>query len=137
MTPIIKHLAPTAADYIALRATVDWGTLDLQQAQVSLTNSLYHVSAWDGPDLVGMGRVIGDGALFFYIQDLVVLPEYQGLGLGHRLMLEIEEYLSRTVTPGATIGLFAARGKEAFYSRYGYLTRSGDPLGAGMCKFVS
>ena len=74
--------------------------------------------------------------MFFYIQDLVVIRDYQGQGLGEVLMQNIENYLRETAQKGATIGLFAAKGKESFYSRFGYQSRTGDNLGLGMCKFV-
>ena len=85
--------------------------------------------------LIAMGRVVGDGALFFYIQDLVVLSDYQGQALGGVLMQNIEDYLQTTAQKGATIGLLAVKGKENFYSRFGYVTRAGNNLGFGMCKF--
>ena len=51
-------------------------------------------------------------------------------------MDKIEDYLSDTTIQGATIGLLAAQGKEAFYARYGYTHRPNSTLGHGMCKFV-
>ena len=32
--------------------------------------------------VIALGRVIGDGAFYFYVQDVVVLPEHQGNGIG-------------------------------------------------------
>jgi len=119
-----------------MREQIGWGRVDVSMAQISLNNSLFHVTIRDGDTLVGMGRVIGDGAMFFYIQDVVVAPSYQGQGIGHAIMLEIENYLSTAVASGATVGLLAAAGKERFYQKYGYLERTGQPLGLGMCRFV-
>lgn len=138
--------APSTEDFIAMREKVGWGSVGavdlIQAAEQSLRNTLFHVTIYDhaehlaSPKLVAMGRVIGDGAMYFYIQDVVVLPEYQGFGLGDKTMQAIESYLENTVTTGATIGLLAAKGKEAFYERYGYQQRNGESLGLGMCKFV-
>jgi GNAT superfamily N-acetyltransferase len=44
------------------------------------------VSAWDGSRLVGLGNAISDGCLVVYYPHLLVLPEYQGRGIGRRLM---------------------------------------------------
>src|SRR4051812_20136363 len=44
------------------------------------------VTAWDGSKLVGLGNAISDGYLVVYYPHLLVLPEYQGLGVGSRLM---------------------------------------------------
>jgi hypothetical protein len=34
------------------------------------------------------------------------------------------------------IGKFAAKGKEAFYSKIGYSVHNGNQLGLGMCRFI-
>ena len=44
------------------------------------------VSAWDGSKLVGLGNAISDGYLVVYYPHLLVLPEYQGRGIGTELM---------------------------------------------------
>ncbi|WDE08138.1 GNAT family N-acetyltransferase [Thalassomonas viridans] len=105
-------------------------------AKTSLANSLFHVVLRQQDKLIAMGRVVGDGAMFFYIQDVIVDPGYQRQGLGHIIMENIEAYLQKSVKKGSTIGLLAAKGKEAFYRRYGYQDRSGEVLGLGMCKFI-
>ncbi|QHJ13951.1 hypothetical protein FX988_04232 [Paraglaciecola mesophila] len=74
--------------------------------------------------------------MYFYIQDVIVDPEYQGQGLGDKVMFEIETYLQATCKTGATIGLFSAANKEGFYLRYGYLARPTRTLGSGMYKTV-
>src|SRR5438309_10778137 len=44
------------------------------------------VTAWHGPILVGLGNTLSDGHLVVYYSHLLVLPEYQGRGIGTRLM---------------------------------------------------
>ena len=138
MTPTFKlvRLAPPISDFIELRNQVGWCKIDVQLATKSLENSLFHVSVYDQSKLVGAGRVIGDGYMYFYIQDVIVDPRYQGKGVGSLLMNEIELYLAKTTSTGSTVGLLAAKGKESFYLKYGYLERTGNPLGNGMCKFI-
>ncbi len=128
--------SPTAKEFVSLREKVGWQGVAISEVETSLTNSLFHVVIYDGSVLVGMGRVIGDGVMYFYIQDVVVDPDYQGLGIGATLMAQIESYLSIEAKKSATIGLLAAKGKEAFYARYGYVSRPNTSLGHGMCKFV-
>jgi predicted N-acetyltransferase YhbS len=73
---------------------------------------------------VGCGRIVGDGGLYFYLQDVIVLPEHQGRGQGARLMDALMSYLERSARPGAFVGLMAALGAEPFYERYGFRRRS-------------
>ncbi|NVK25947.1 MAG: GNAT family N-acetyltransferase [Gammaproteobacteria bacterium] len=132
----IEKSQPTLEEFITLRAKVGWGETPNQLAKIALNNSLFHVVARSENKLVGMARIVGDGAMFFYIQDLIVDPDYQNNGIGNLLMQNIESYLSKVAFKGSTIGLLSASGKEDFYSRYGYKERNGTPLGYGMCKFV-
>ncbi|MCB0195472.1 MAG: GNAT family N-acetyltransferase [Anaerolineae bacterium] len=128
--------SPAAEEYSDLRSRVGWGRIEAPMAQASLANSLFHVTVRDQDKLVGMGRVVGDGVMYFYIQDVVVDRAYQRQGIGHMLMAAIERYLAGAVKPGSTIGLLAAKGKEDFYTRYGYIERPNETLGNGMCKFI-
>ena len=132
----LKLESPIVEDFLTLRNKVGWSDLDANLAEKSLNNSLFHVIILHDNRLVGMGRVIGDGAMYFYIQDVVVDPSYQKQGIGAALMDKIEGYLSDATNQGSTIGLLAAQGKEAFYSRYGYTQRPSRSLGHGMCKFI-
>lgn len=127
--------SPLVEDFVALRIKVGWQSIDKASAQRSLDNSLFHVAIYDQDVLVGMGRVVGDGVMYFYVQDIAVDPDYQGFGIGDRIMTAIEGYLSNTAISGATIGLLAVKGKETFYARYGYFNRPNATLGHGMCKF--
>ena len=127
---------PTVDEFCALRKQVGWGETDVNMAALSLKNTLYCVCIRQSKILLAMGRVVGDSAMYFYIQDVIVAPAYQGQGLGHLIMLNIEEYLQASAQKGATIGLLAAQGKSAFYERYDYMKRPSKRLGPGMCRFV-
>ncbi|TMP38458.1 GNAT family N-acetyltransferase [Pseudoalteromonas rubra] len=131
----ILQSPPAATEFSALRASVGWQNPPLEQVAVSIESSLYWVQCRKEQQLVACGRVVGDGYMYFYIQDVIVHPDYQGCGLGHIVMDNIEQYLSTQCHSGATAALLAAHGKEAFYQRYGYALRDGQSLGLGMCKF--
>lgn len=132
----LKFTRPSVEDFLQLRKQVGWDDLDENLVEVSLNNSLFHVTVWLNSQLIGMARVVGDDAMYFYIQDFIVHPDYQNLGLGKVLMSKVEGYLFESANKGATIGLLAARGKESFYGHYGYTKRPNDKLGHGMCKFM-
>ena len=54
-------------------------------------HSLYILGAYLEEELVGIIRVVGDGASIIFVQDLLVHPEYQRKGVGRLLLLEILE----------------------------------------------
>ncbi|WP_342751407.1 GNAT family N-acetyltransferase [Bowmanella denitrificans] len=137
MQPLdISATPPTVAEFLHLRQLIGWDSLPEQVVTASLAASLFHCTVRQDGQLLGMARVVGDGYMYFYIQDVVVDPSYQGQGIGALLMDKVEAYLRDAAGPGATVGLLAARGKEGFYQRYGYLERNGEALGLGMCRFV-
>ena len=55
-------------------------------------------------DVVGMGRIVGDGAIYFYIQDVAVKPEHQGRGVGRQIMEHLLAYLQAQAPPKAFSG---------------------------------
>ena len=70
------------------------------------------------------------------IQDVIVHPEFQKLGLGSKIMQSINGFLSSNCHSGTTVGLLAAKGKEDFYLKHGFVLRNGKDLGLGMCRFI-
>jgi len=71
-----------------------------------------------GDAIVGMGRAISDGASDAYIQDVTVLPAWQGRGLASRIVAALVERLQADGL--AWIGLIAERRSDAFYRRLGF-----------------
>lgn len=115
--------APTVEEYQRLRRAVGWGEMTDAGVGTGLANALCSfVLELDG-EVVGCARIVGDGGLYFYLQDVIVLPEHQGRGQGARLMDALMSFLERSAGPGAFVGLMAAVGAEPFYERYGFRRR--------------
>lgn len=127
---IIEQL-PDAADYNRLRQIVGWGAHPVGVAEPALARSLYGVCALLDGAVVGMARVIGDGGLAYYVQDVIVEPAHQGRGIGGQLMDRVMAYLRAHAVQGAVVGLMAAAGKEGFYERYGFTRRPPSAWGRG------
>ncbi|HEX2905457.1 MAG TPA: GNAT family N-acetyltransferase, partial [Phototrophicaceae bacterium] len=113
--------APTLAEYTRMTLAVGWESFtNFAAVELALKNSLYHVIAYDHGEIVGMARVVGDGAMFYYIQDVAVVPDQRGRGLGQLLMNQIMAYLRANAPARAFIGLFATEGHDNFYRYYGF-----------------
>jgi GNAT superfamily N-acetyltransferase len=67
-----------------------------------------------------MARVVGDGAMAFYVQDVAVLPAYQRQGIGTALMEAVMGYFGRETPRHASLGLFTGRNLAGFYERHGF-----------------
>ncbi len=67
---------------------------------------------------IGMGRILSDGVSDAYIQDLVILPQYQAKGIGKMLVKSLVDYcLSRNIL---WIGLISEPGQDNFYLSLGF-----------------
>ncbi|WMJ88505.1 GNAT family N-acetyltransferase [Anaerocolumna sp. MB42-C2] len=108
-----------------------------EQTIRALENSLYNIIAVDDKDVVGMGRLIGDG-LYFTVVDIVVAPEYQGKGIGSELIKRILNYADSQTPPGgrASVQLISEKGKESFYEKAGFKKIPHQYCGFGMRKVI-
>ncbi len=124
--------------YLKLRASVHWKKLSKTQAQKALDNSLFIVVAYDGRRPAGMGRIVGDGSVICYIQDLLVSPDYQGMGIGKRILQELRNYCLSIREPGTEmmLDLMCAKNREMFYIKHGFIARPTDELGPGMIQYL-
>ena len=120
MTIEVIDRAPTVSEYHGLRESVGWHALPEHAAEVGLAQSLYAVCVLWESDVVGCGRVVGDGGIYFYIQDVIIRPQFQGRGYATRVMEKLMGYIERTAQSGAFIALMAAPGLEGFYGRFGF-----------------
>lgn len=125
MSANIQYLKalPSVSDFQKLRDSTNWGELDDQMVREGIHNSIHAVCAYDNDQIVGCGRIIGDRSLYFYIQDLIVLPSYQGLDIGSVIMRELLSYLKENANPNAFVGLIAAKGVKEFYKPFGFKER--------------
>ncbi len=86
----------------------------------AVANSHTVTSLWDGDTLVGLVTAISDGALCAYFPYVAVRPDYQGLGLGSRLLREA----MKPYRGFHHVSLISYAEKEGFYLRNGF---SHDP----------
>lgn len=119
----IVERIPTVSEYQFLRASVGWHNHEATIVERSLQNSLYSVCAIERDRVVGFGRVVGDGYLYFYLQDVMVLPDYQGRGIGYKIAEKIHNYVLSIAQPGTFFGLMAAAGAASMYEKFGFQRR--------------
>ena len=124
-------MSPAERDSITYRETRDigvdqivrlyrkngWSAADKpQQLRAALIDSHALVSGWDGDTLVGIGNAISDGHLVVYYPHLLVLPDYQGQGIGRAIM----ERLKSKYEGFHQHMLVADRDAVGFYKRCGF-----------------
>lgn len=88
------------------------GKYDPDKTQTAISKTL-NITAYDGGHLIGCVRILTDGYYFGTITELLVLPEYQGQGIGSRLIQLAKENTPTTLYFGARPGV------ENFYEKNG------------------
>ncbi|WP_461428621.1 GNAT family N-acetyltransferase [Gymnodinialimonas sp.] len=131
----LSNTPPSPAQFNALRTACGWAYIAPERAARALAASTLHVTAHDGSEVVAMGRVVGDGVMYFHLQDIVVAPSHRGQGLGRAIVDRLLADLAPLAKPGSTIGLMAAHGVEPLYAGAGFTERPTATLGAGMTLF--
>lgn len=129
----------TIDEYLYLRQQVGWVQLSDRQAQLALDNCLYNIKAVDEHGyIMGMGRIVGDGAVICYIQDLVVIPEAQGMGVGSMIIDKLIDYVKSIKEEDSTmmLCLMCAKGREPFYEKHNFIARPTEKLGPGMIQYL-
>ena len=73
-----------------LYASVGWTayTDDLAALERGFAHSLLVLAAYDGEELLGILRAVGDGETIIFIQDILVFPAQQRKGVGTALVRE-------------------------------------------------
>lgn len=108
-------------DLIRLYNNVGWSsyTQNIDTLKKSIHNSLKVITACDNETLVGLIRVVGDGYSIVYIQDILVLQEYQNNGIGKKL---IEIVLNKYKDVRQKVLLTDNKDKTIlFYKKVGFL----------------
>lgn len=121
---------PSVDDFCRLRVIAGLSPRPAEAAEIGLPRSCYGIHIqWQGV-VVGMGRIVGDGALNFEIVDIAVDPAHQGKGLGKAIMEKIVTWLDQHAFKGSYVSLVAD--VPELYSKFGF--ESVRPESEGMAR---
>ena len=126
----VKYNELSAEEFILLWETV-WGHgPTLEQTKLAMEHTLFRVSVFDDDRIIGMARMIGDLGLNYYIKDVVVIPAYQGRGIGRLLINELLKFVNDNGIRGTGIfvELCAMPDKMPFYEKLGFDTNEAQRL---------
>jgi GNAT superfamily N-acetyltransferase len=111
---------PDAPTYRRLRAETGLSPKSQEAAERGLANTLYGVSLLKAGEVIGMGRVVGDGGTVFVVVDIAVQRDHQGQGLGKRIMAALDAWLRANAPPSAYIMLVADGEARHLYAQFGF-----------------
>lgn len=134
MTVRFETRLPTLDEHRALAESVGWHDhFDWNSIEASLAGSSFGVVAVKDDETVGMGRIVGDGVHYFYIQDVIVHPDHSDDGLGSRIVEHLLDWIAAIAPSEAFVGLFASPEAVDLYREFQFTTTDMT----GMHRFVN
>jgi ribosomal protein S18 acetylase RimI-like enzyme len=85
--------------------------------EIAIANSDPVISVWDSDRLIGFARATSDGIYRATIWDVVIHPDYQGAGLGRKL---VETVLSHPKLSRVERVYLMTTHQQSFYKRIGF-----------------
>ena len=105
----------TEAVSVFERAPLGKRRRDPDKLKRAFESSYAVVYVFDSDRLIGLGRALCDGEYQAATYDVVLLPEYQGRGIGKEMMKRLCDQL-----PVENITLYSVPGREGFYRKCGF-----------------
>ena len=90
----------TPEEYMEMRRLVEWSAFPLEQAAEGIKNTFILICFRVDGKPVALGRAVSDRGYVVYIADVIVIPEYQGNGLGRKVMEYLMEQIKASMKPG-------------------------------------
>jgi len=95
-----------------------WATArTVDDVKVMLTHTDLVISVWDGPRLIGFGRVLTDYVYRASIWDVIVDQAYQGQDVGTQIM---DKILHHPSLKRVELFWLCTRDKQTFYEKLGF-----------------
>lgn len=105
----LQRLLAKTAFWARERNIEDW--------QIAIANSNPVVTVWDSDRLIGFARANSDGIYRAGIWDVVIDPDYQGVGLGRKL---VQTVLSHPLVSRVERVYLTTTHQQSFYERIGF-----------------
>ncbi|MGZ4333410.1 MAG: GNAT family N-acetyltransferase [Gaiellaceae bacterium] len=116
-------------DYRRLRLEVGWGGPSVDDVELAAALArTWNVVARRAGEVVGLGRLLDDGALYASIWDMIVAPALQRRGIGKEILTRL---LAHAETRSLTVLVATAAGRP-LYERHGFVPA--DPASIALLR---
>ena len=124
----ITEAIPTVSEFLELRKSCGLSPRGVAASEVGLKNSICVRRSCD-QQLIGMGRIVGDGGTAYQLVDIAVHPAQQQKGIGKQIMAQLLTYLERQVDPKAYVSLIADLPADQLYQQFGFVPTAPQSVG--------
>lgn len=120
---------PTATEFESVVASVGFRGHDHAAVEIALANTAFSVCAIEEDNVVGLGRVIGDGAISFLLTNVMVRPSHQRHGIGSLIVKALCSSVAALPHKNIVLEVVPQPGSEFFYARLGFKASHSGPPG--------
>ena len=106
--------------YQNLRVVCGLSAKSDEAAKIGLQNSLHSVQIKEATEVIGMGRIIGDGGCFCQVVDICVHPDHQGKGIGKMIMQNLCDFINEKLPENCYASLIADGDARYLYEKFGF-----------------
>ena len=129
MAIAIVHRKPSVAEFESVVASVGFRGHDHAAVEIALANTLFCVCAVEEQQVVGIGRVVGDGAISFLLTGVMVRPSHQRSGIGTLIVQALCDAVEGLRYKNMMMEVVPQPGSRSFYERFGFTASRSEPLG--------
>lgn len=131
----IEKQTPPLEDFLRLRKITGLTVYSEEAASEGLKGTIAAATIYYGDQVVGIGRLVGDGGCVFVICDIAIDPAHQGKGLGKAIMASLMDYVRSELKSKAYVSLIADLPADKLYEQFGFEPTA--PASIGMAFRVS
>ena len=131
----IEKQTPPLEDFLRLRKITGLTVYSEEAAREGLKGTIAAATIYYGDQVVGIGRLVGDGGCVFVICDIAIDPAHQGKGLGKAIMASLMDYVRSELKSKAYVSLIADLPADKLYEQFGFKPTA--PASIGMAFRVS
>ena len=116
----VVYRSPTVEEFAAVTAAVGFKAHPPEAIRTGLANTWCAVCAVVDSNVVGLGRIVGDGALHFYVTGIMVVPAHQRQGVGAAVVEALLAKVKQVRFANVLVEALPLPGLASFYARFGF-----------------
>ena len=124
------HKIPSVEAYNQLRVNAGMNsTKPHSEVEKALKGTLFLVSVYEEDELIGLGRIVGDGGIAFIVCDIMVDKKFQRRGIANQIMEMIDQWFDKNTHESSFITLLAKVPADKLYRKHHFCYHDENRVG--------
>ncbi len=124
------HKIPSVEAYNQLRVNAGMNsTKPYSEVKKALEGTLFLVSVYEEDELIGLGRIVGDGGIAFIVCDIMVDKKFQRRGIANQIMEMIDQWFDKNTHESSFITLLAKVPADKLYRKHHFCYHDENRVG--------